>query len=117
MNSPYSAQSTRLSRAAYALAVVTAVTAPSAFGSEHLVEVEWDPAGNYAAELRVPSTKFKEVCVVLKEVSYPAKVEGIRSGDGLLAVPADQHYCWMWKADVSSVELTAKLHLERRAEQ
>lgn len=142
MNSPYSARSTRRSRAAYALAVVMAVTAPSAFGNEHLVEVEWGAAGNYVAEIRIPSRKFRELCVALKkgervawsfssstvttfnihyhvgkEVSYPAKVEGIRSGDGVLAVPADQHYCWMWKADASSVDLTAKLNLERRAEQ
>ena len=104
------------------------------------VEVEWGPAGDYAAELRIPSRKFKELCVALKkgervawsfsssaatsfnihyhvgkEVSYPAKVEGIRSADGLLAVPADQHYCWMWKADADAVELTARLHRERQA--
>lgn len=142
MNSPYSARSTRLPRVAYALALVVAATAPSALANEHLVEVEWGPAGDYAAELRIPSRKFKELCVVLKkgervtwsfsssavtsfnihyhvgkEVSYPAKVEGIRSADGLLAVPADQHYCWMWKADAGSVELTARLHRERQADQ
>lgn len=142
MNSPYSARSTRLPGVAYAMALVIAAIAPPALANEHLVEVEWGPAGDYAAEILIPNKKFRELCAALKkgervtwsfsssaltsfnihyhvgkEVSYPAKVEGIRNGDGVLAVPADQHYCWMWKADAGSVELTAKLHRAPRAEQ
>ena len=140
MSSSIAARSTRPPGVAYALALSVAVAAPLVSANEHLVEVEWGSAGDYAAELRIPTRKFKELCVALKkgervawsfsssaatsfnihyhvgkEVSYPAKVEGIRSADGLLAVPADQHYCWMWKADADPVELTARLHRERQA--
>ncbi len=90
---------------------------------EHLVEVAWSSRGDYQSELQIASRKFKELCVALKrgdrvewwfssphdlsfnihyhagsDVSYPAKVDGIRAAQGTLEVPIDQDYCWLWKA-------------------
>ena len=108
--------------------------APAAAAKEHLVEVSWSPAGDFNAELRIAPGKFKELCVRLKkgervewtfsspvdtafnihyhvgsDVSYPAKVDGIRNAQGTLAVAIDQDYCWMWKAGAETAPLVARL--------
>ena len=84
-----------------------------------------------------PPNKFKELCVPLKkgqrvewtfssavdtsfnihyhvgsDVSYPAKVDGIRSAQGTMEVKIDQDYCWMWKAGAESAQLSAALRLQ-----
>ena len=115
--------------------------AHSAAATEHLVEVAWSPSGDYRSEFRIAPSKFKELCVALKkgqrvewtfssavdtsfnihyhvgsDVSYPAKVDGIRSAQGTLEVKTDQDYCWLWKAGAEPAQLAAslKLHAERQ---
>lgn len=108
--------------------------APAVAAKEHLVEVTWSPAGDYNTDLRIAPGKFKELCVPLKKgervewsfsspvdtsfnihyhvgaaVSYPAKVDGIRSAQGTLDVAIDQDYCWKWKAGTDTAPLTASL--------
>lgn len=106
----------------------------TAAAKEHLIEVSWSPAGDYKTDLRIAPGKFKELCMPLKkgervewsfsspvdtafnihyhvgaDVSFPAKVDGIRAGHGTLDVSVDQHYCWMWKAGSEAAPLTAGL--------
>lgn len=118
---------------AFSLAVLVS---PDLMAKEHLLEISRSEAGDYKAELRIAPKKFKELCVPLKkgervdwlfsapidtsfnihyhvgsEVTYPAKVEGIRSARGTLEVAADQPYCWLWKAGSESLELAVSLKL------
>ena len=115
------------------LAAATLI-APAVAAKEHLIEVSWSPAGDFKSELRIAPGKFKELCTPLKkgervewsfsspvdtafnihyhvgsDVSYPAKVDGIRAAQGTLEVMVDQDYCWMWKAGAEPVPLTATL--------
>ena len=110
------------------------MAAPPAGAKEHLIEVAWSGDGDYKAELRIAAGKFKELCVPLKkgeriewsfsspvdtsfnihyhvgsDVSYPAKVDGIRAAQGALEVKADQEYCWLWKAGAEPAQLAASL--------
>ncbi|MEO5677882.1 MAG: hypothetical protein ABIQ84_10065 [Usitatibacter sp.] len=128
------------STATWIVLSAAALAAPAAAGKEHLIDVVWGPDGEYKTELRVAPGKFKELCVPLKkgervewsfsspvdtsfnihyhvgsEVSYPAKVDGIRTAQGTLEVKIDQDYCWLWKAGAEPAQLAAslKLHPER----
>lgn len=105
---------------------------------EHLVEVVWSLKGDYKAELQIASKKLKELCIALKtgdrvdwsfysthdvffnihyhvgpDVSYPAKVDGIRAAQGTLEVPIDQNYCWLWKAGVDPAAVVSSLKLKQ----
>lgn len=116
-----------------------ALLASAAAANEHLIEVSWSPAGDYKTDLRIASGKFKELCVPLKkgervewsfsspvdtsfnihyhvgsDVSFPAKVDGIRAAQGTLEVMVDQDYCWMWKAGAEPAPLTATLKRHSR---
>lgn len=118
-------------------AAAAALASPLLSAKEHLVEIAWSETGEYRSDIRVAARKFKELCVPLKkgarvewsfsaqadasfnihyhvgdDVSYPAKVESIRSGRGTLEVTADQHYCWLWKAGADPIELTTHLKLQ-----
>ena len=118
-----------------------AMSAPPAAATEHLIEVAWSRDGDYKAELRIAPSKFKELCVALKkgervewsfsspvgtsfnihyhvgsDVSYPAKVDGIRAAQGTLEVAIDQDYCWLWKAGAEPAPLAASLKLHGRRE-
>lgn len=120
-----------------AVIALTALASPPLSAKEHLVEIAWSETGEYRAQLRLASKKFKELCVALKrgdrvewsfnspidtsfnihyhvgsDVSYPAKVDGIRAAQGTLEVAMDQGYCWLWKAGVEPVELVASLKLQ-----
>ena len=120
----------------FMVAAASALVALPAASTEHLVEVAWSPAGDYRSEFRIAPGKFKELCVALKkgqsvewtfssaadtsfnihyhvgsDVSYPAKVDGIRTGQGTLEVKTDQDYCWLWKAGAEPAALVASLKL------
>ena len=120
----------------FLVAAAGVLIAHPAVATEHLVEVAWSPAGDYRSEFRIPPGKFKELCVALKkgqrvewtfssamdtsfnihyhvgsDVSYPAKVEGIRTAQGTLEVKIDQDYCWLWKAGAEPAPLSATLKL------
>ena len=124
------------SAALQSLLLAAAMAASSAGAKEHLIEVAWSRDGDYKAELRIATGKFKELCVPLKkgervewsfsspvdtsfnihyhvgsEVSYPAKVDGILAAQGTLEVRTDQDYCWLWKAGAEPAQLAASLKL------
>lgn len=42
------------------------------------------------------STDFNIHFHVGKEVTYPENRKAVASADGVLAVPLDQDFCWMW---------------------
>ena len=102
--------------------VVAALAIPSR-AAEHIVEVKWNPAGEFAVELDIAPKKIKELCVALRkgqsvawsfsgdgptafnihyhvgaEVTYPVKSDSVVSDRGALVVEVDQDYCWMWRA-------------------
>lgn len=108
---------------ASALLALFLVLAIPARAAEHIVEVKWSPAGEFAVELDIAPKKIKELCVGLKkgqsvawsfsadgptafnihyhegsEVTHPVKRDGVVSDRGALAVAADHDYCWMWRA-------------------
>jgi hypothetical protein len=94
-----------------------------------VIDIQWTGNGRFDKALSVAPGKFAEVCGKLvkgrtvewsfkaesaldfnihfhagKKVEFPAKVDGLSSAAGALAVSAEQDYCWMWtnKADKPS---------------
>ncbi|MBT9504087.1 MAG: hypothetical protein IV092_22775 [Burkholderiaceae bacterium] len=86
-----------------------------------LIDIQWDAHGRFEKTTTVEPGKFAEICSELtkgqsiawafkaetpmnfnihyhegKKVEFPAKVDGALAAEGKLAVPVDQHYCWMW---------------------
>lgn len=86
-----------------------------------LIDIQWDTNGRFEKTTAVEPGKFAEICSPLtkgqsivwgfraetpmnfnihyhegKKVEFPAKVDGALAAEGKLAVPVDQHYCWMW---------------------
>ena len=85
-----------------------------------LVPIAWNAQGRWEAALAIAPKKLAEACTALKQgerirwrwqaaqplkfnihyhegkaVRMPVQTEAA-SGDGTLAVAADQDYCWMW---------------------
>jgi len=86
-----------------------------------LIDIQWDVNGRFEKTTSVEPGKFAEICSQLskgqssgwafkaespmnfnihyhegKKAEFPAKVDGAFAAEGKLAVPVDQHYCWMW---------------------
>jgi hypothetical protein len=103
-----------------------------------VVPIEWTAQARFVKELSLPAGRFVEVCGQLpaqakvtwsfeagsaldfnvhfhegEQVHYPAKLQGVAKGNGVLDARTDQDYCWMW-VNPSSREATLKLHLERQ---
>jgi len=102
-----------------------------------LVPVSWDASGQFVHKTSVAPGKFIEVCEKLphsskvtwsfrsavplnfnihyhegKEVKFPAKRDSSSSAEGVLDVPVEQDYCWMW-TNKSKSPVTLDLALKR----
>lgn len=102
-----------------------------------VVDIAWSPEGRFEHVAQVEPGRFVEVCGRLvagqpvrwrfeagraldfnvhyhvgKEVAYPERRKGLRRADGVLAVPAEQDYCWMW-TNKSGRATQLSLRLER----
>ena len=116
-------------------ALVLALAMPLAAAAE-IVEIKWLDGG-FSQKSTIAPKKFLEVCGKLKlqetvqwqfqgsapsdfnihyhvgrDVSYPEQRKGIASASGLLSVPLDQDYCWMW-SNRSTETITVELSLKR----
>ena len=90
-------------------------------------EVVWRADRSAQAEFTIAAAKFDEYCSRLsagqkvewkfdasatvdfnihyhegEQVAYPAQQKAIESQQGVLDVPKDQNYCWMWQNRTSS---------------
>ena len=117
------------------LAVALAVGAAPAWSQ--VVDIAWDPSGNFAANEVVGARKFVEVCGKLRKgqtvdwqfssdqaldfnihyhegekVAYPEKLEAKSKAAGTLVVADAQDYCWMWtNRATNGASLTLRLNL------
>lgn len=116
--------------------LLTSMLLGTASAHAELIDIRWDADGRFEKTATVEPGKFAEICSQLtkgqsiswvfkaetplnfnihyhvdKKVEFPAKVDGALSAEGKLAVPVDQHYCWMWanKTDkVGQLKLTVQ---------
>jgi hypothetical protein len=120
--------------AVIAFAVISAL-ATSAHAD--LVDVPWQADATAQGEWQIAPGKFAEWCTQLrqgekvqwrfdadaplnfnvhyhegKEVRVPAKQDAASKSEGLLDVPSDQHYCWMW-SNKSKAAVTARATLRK----
>ncbi len=98
-----------------------------------LVPVTWDAQGRWEAALPIAPKKFAEACTALKrgerirwrwtsaaalkfnvhyhvgkQVEMPVRSEAA-AGEGVLEVPLDQDYCWMWSGAAGADRIAVTL--------
>jgi hypothetical protein len=115
-------------------------TSGSAFAAADLVDIKWT-ADTFAHKAGIAPKQFLEVCGKLKagdrvawqfkasgssdfnihyhvgaEVSYPEDRKDITGADGVLSVPMDQDYCWMWSnRSARSIDIEVNLRQAKTA--
>ncbi len=102
-----------------ALILALAIATPVVVHAE-IADIRWDK-GAFAHGATIAPKKFLEACGKLskgekvewqftasgaldfnihyhvgKDVTYPEQLKGTDKGNGTLAVPLDQDFCWMW---------------------